>query len=72
MNKNRNPILKALLAFVAVLGLLFAAPSSQAACLNITNASTYDPKAGEACEQFVHTVVKAYVARIRAAGGARP
>ena len=39
---------------------------------NITNASTYDPKAGEACEQFVHTVVKAYVARIRAAGGARP
>ncbi|MEQ1730639.1 MAG: 5'-methylthioadenosine nucleosidase, partial [Vicinamibacterales bacterium] len=32
---------------------------------NITNASTYDPKTGEACEQFVYTVVKAYVARLK-------
>lgn len=29
---------------------------------NITNASTYDPKTGEACQDFVYTVVKAYVA----------
>lgn len=30
---------------------------------NITNASTYDPKAGQACQDFVMTVVKAYAAR---------
>ncbi|MGE3960008.1 MAG: 5'-methylthioadenosine/S-adenosylhomocysteine nucleosidase [Vicinamibacterales bacterium] len=32
---------------------------------NITNASSYDPKAGEACQDFVHTVLKAHVARLR-------
>lgn len=30
---------------------------------NITNAGTYDPKAGEACQDFVYSVVRAYVAR---------
>jgi len=29
---------------------------------NITNASTYDAKAGEACQDFVFTVLKAYIA----------
>lgn len=29
---------------------------------NITNASTYDPKTGDACQEFVYTVLKAYVA----------
>lgn len=29
---------------------------------NITNASTYDPKAGQACQDFVVAVVKAYAA----------
>lgn len=29
---------------------------------NITNASTYDPKTGQACQDFVVTVVKAYAA----------
>ncbi len=29
---------------------------------NITNASTYDPKAGEACQEFVFSVLKKYVA----------
>ena len=37
---------------------------------NITNASTYDPKTGEACEQFVYGVVKAYIARLTGAPGA--
>ncbi len=37
---------------------------------NITNASTYDPKTGEACEQFVYSVVQAYITRLRAAAGA--
>ena len=32
---------------------------------NITNASTYDPKAGQACQDFVVTVVKAYAAQRR-------
>ncbi len=32
---------------------------------NITNASTYDPKTGEACQDFVYTVLKAYVARLK-------
>ena len=29
---------------------------------NITNASTYDPKTGQACQDFVVTVIKAYAA----------
>lgn len=37
---------------------------------NITYASTYDPKTGEACEQFVNRVVKAYIARLTGAPGA--
>jgi len=32
---------------------------------NITNASTYDPKAGQACQDFVFAVVKAYAAHNR-------
>lgn len=32
---------------------------------NITNASTYDPKTGEACQTFVFGVVKAYVATLQ-------
>lgn len=32
---------------------------------NITNASTYDPKTGQACQDFVVTVVKAYAAQRR-------
>lgn len=32
---------------------------------NITNASTYDPKTGEACQDFVHTVLKAYVGTLK-------
>jgi adenosylhomocysteine nucleosidase len=31
---------------------------------NITNASTYDAKTGEACQDFVFTVVRTYVARL--------
>lgn len=32
---------------------------------NITNASTYDPKTGQACQDFVFTVVRAYAAQKR-------
>jgi adenosylhomocysteine nucleosidase len=28
---------------------------------NITNGGAYDPKAGEACQEFVHSVMKAYI-----------
>jgi adenosylhomocysteine nucleosidase len=32
---------------------------------NITNGGAYDPRAGEACQEFVHTVLKAYVSTLR-------
>jgi adenosylhomocysteine nucleosidase len=31
---------------------------------NITNDGAYDPKTGEACEDFVYLVVKAYIAAL--------
>jgi adenosylhomocysteine nucleosidase len=32
---------------------------------NITNGGAYDPRTGEACQEFVHTVVKTYISTLR-------
>jgi adenosylhomocysteine nucleosidase len=32
---------------------------------NITNGGAYDPKTGEACEDYVYQVVKAYIGRLK-------
>jgi adenosylhomocysteine nucleosidase len=32
---------------------------------NITNGGAYDPKAGEACQEYVYEVVKAFIGRMK-------